>query len=564
MMYIPLLAFVAPALVGSLNSALYLVDMQTCLHELGQRVPKIAKNLQEPAALRPLADRIKDKSIIEPKTIFDWFDAYAHVLYISTASPRLPEPFVQAQLSAATAVHKTLLSEDTFAKLVNGTSQMVKTASAQELLQAEGAASLYARKKIIPQGSKLLFWGDLHGDIQALVLTLMHLYHTKIIDATLRVIAPNAYLVFGGDYVDRGQNGVEVVTLLSQLIVANADSERVICVRGNHEALSMNSEYGFSSEVARKYPGKTGKSISDIMPPYVEFISSLPAVLYVGVEHEGIVQYVQCCHGGFEMGWNPSELLAKESKEMTARIDGIDRMRSALQLVGPAPAGDSERYVATAERVLADLCGVVEDQLQNFLMDKMPNNANGFMWSDCAVPFVASNNWNAGSSVYNPARGLAYGARLIEKLPGIAEDKAASFRIVALLRAHQHNSTMPQLLCPVLGYNSGTCACRNQSLYVIYRQSHDGTTLTHPIPLVTTVATIQYTPSPSYISLVLSGDPQSWVLTNTFLPSFVQEVIKAKDGRGQAAFYNSLYESNEKWGAPKVGKLYAWNNECER
>ncbi|HMF31147.1 MAG TPA: metallophosphoesterase [Candidatus Lokiarchaeia archaeon] len=84
------------------------------------------------------------------------------------------------------------------------------------------------------------FVGDTHGDI----------------DATARIIQPFLSeqvesLVFLGDYVDRGQDGLANFLLVVALACAWPD--RVFLLRGNHEDEEMNGEYGFDYELMSRY-----------------------------------------------------------------------------------------------------------------------------------------------------------------------------------------------------------------------------------------------------------------------------------------------------------------------
>ena len=82
----------------------------------------------------------------------------------------------------------------------------------------------------------VLIVGDIHGDLQALEF---------IIQIRKKINCKN--VLFLGDYVDRGLQGIEVLLRLFQLKIA--DLEHVFILRGNHESVEMNLYYGFFEEI---------------------------------------------------------------------------------------------------------------------------------------------------------------------------------------------------------------------------------------------------------------------------------------------------------------------------
>ncbi len=57
--------------------------------------------------------------------------------------------------------------------------------------------------------------------------------------------------VFNGDFVDRGQNSVEVLVLLMVALILYPSS--LFLNRGNHEDIMVTVRYGFQNEVEKKY-----------------------------------------------------------------------------------------------------------------------------------------------------------------------------------------------------------------------------------------------------------------------------------------------------------------------
>ncbi|KAL4858796.1 Serine/threonine-protein phosphatase 5 [Chlorella vulgaris] len=93
----------------------------------------------------------------------------------------------------------------------------------------------------VPPGGELTVCGDTHGQFFDLL---------RIFDLNGLPSPSNPYL-FNGDFVDRGSWSVEIIlTLLAFKCLYPAHFH---LTRGNHEAKSMNTIYGFVGEVKAKY-----------------------------------------------------------------------------------------------------------------------------------------------------------------------------------------------------------------------------------------------------------------------------------------------------------------------
>ena len=92
--------------------------------------------------------------------------------------------------------------------------------------------------------STLTVVGDTHGQFQDFAL----LFENK--EFGLFPSEENAF-IFNGDMVDRGDMGLEIVTVLlfAKLLFPNS----VHLIRGNHESEGMTKDYGFRDEVRKKY-----------------------------------------------------------------------------------------------------------------------------------------------------------------------------------------------------------------------------------------------------------------------------------------------------------------------
>ncbi|KAK6929035.1 Calcineurin-like phosphoesterase domain, ApaH type [Dillenia turbinata] len=94
-------------------------------------------------------------------------------------------------------------------------------------------------------------FGDLHGQFG----DLMRLFDEYGSPSTAGDISYIDYL-FLGDYVDRGQHSLEVVTLLLALKIEHPNNVHLI--RGNHEAADINALFGFRIECIERMGERDG------------------------------------------------------------------------------------------------------------------------------------------------------------------------------------------------------------------------------------------------------------------------------------------------------------------
>lgn len=179
----------------------------------------------------------------------------------------------------------------------------------------------YIQKVMLPQGAHVIFFGDLHGSIQALARVLTSLMAEGYLDASLRLIKPNTYIVFLGDFVDYGRYGVD--TLCTALTLRTRNPEQVFLCRGNHEDMRLNQTRGrfdFITEVESRY-GDSKANGWRILSKIYDLYEHLPYAVFLGIQGQNGAGYAQCCHGGIEEGASDTiRTLFKDKNAHFARL----------------------------------------------------------------------------------------------------------------------------------------------------------------------------------------------------------------------------------------------------
>jgi serine/threonine-protein phosphatase PP1 catalytic subunit len=93
---------------------------------------------------------------------------------------------------------------------------------------------------------------------------------------------PVSNYLFCGDYVDRGKQSIETISLLLAYKIQHP--ENFFILRGNHESAGINRIYGFYDECKRRYSIKLWKIFSDVF-------NCLPVAALVD-------EKILCMHGG--------------------------------------------------------------------------------------------------------------------------------------------------------------------------------------------------------------------------------------------------------------------------
>tara|TARA_B100001093_G_C26775615_1_gene992197 strand:+ start:1 stop:1047 length:1047 start_codon:yes stop_codon:yes gene_type:complete len=144
--------------------------------------------------------------------------------------------------------------------------------------------------KLKTNDKPIYIFGDIHGQFSDLIRFL-----------ELTKLPPKVRLLFLGDYVDRGENNIEVIVLLFALKIKFP--RNVYMIRGNHECSQLNQMYGFQEECLARYP-ETGMKLWETIN---DTLSYLPIAALVNKE-------IFCVHGGISQNLKSFDEINKLAK----------------------------------------------------------------------------------------------------------------------------------------------------------------------------------------------------------------------------------------------------------
>lgn len=285
----------------------------------------------------------------------------------------------------------------------------------------------YAQKIDAHPETIFVIRGDLHGDIFSVSEELAYLKQQRLIDDQFTIINPKLYMIFLGDFVDRGQYGPEVVYLLMRLKIANP--EQVILVRGNHDDTYQNKKCwhlgAFHKQMNTKFQHDAN---NELMPSQQidRFYDLLPVVLYIGCNHN----YIQCCHGGIEPGYLPKNLLDANAKNY--QLIGQVCRKNILPIL---PEPEKTEYFNFTEMKHTPISFNWECFDPSLV--KCPTMQFGLLWND----FEYNDNGSGPGIQYQHehARPLMFGKNMTAAILK-AQSSSTNF-VHAIFRGHQHNAT---------------------------------------------------------------------------------------------------------------------------
>jgi diadenosine tetraphosphatase ApaH/serine/threonine PP2A family protein phosphatase len=180
--------------------------------------------------------------------------------------------------------------------------------SAMEIFYKEGT--------LVRISGNFVLVGDLHGSLQDL-LNIFYIFG----------LPPKTKYLFLGDYVDRGDFSVEVISYLLALKVCYPTC--VYLIRGNHEFQHMNKVYGFYDEIIEKYNDES------VWTAFNAVFSYLPLAVILN-------EKIFCVHGGL----SPRISSIEDIESIQLPIVSYVGLPQVSDLVWSDPSDTSPGFVA--------------------------------------------------------------------------------------------------------------------------------------------------------------------------------------------------------------------------
>ncbi|KAH3745286.1 serine/threonine protein phosphatase [Pelomyxa schiedti] len=304
----------------------------------------------------------------------------------------------------------------------------------------------------IPKNGRTVVVGDLHGQLTDLV-TILQTFGLPSLE--------NIY-VFNGDFVDRGPQSLEVLTLLFAMHMHNPSS--VYLNRGNHEDRHMNEKYGFESQVLKLYSLPMFELIEKALRylPLATVISSRVIVMHGGLSEFGATVTVEPELINLPRG-NTEKKLAKNppSGVTSATPSGVSAAKRAKKILNGILWSDpmEEAGIKTGHRGSSVSWGtdVTEQFLSANNLDLLIRSHqvkdSGFEWSHNNKVLTLFSASNYGGTAENKAgvavfRGAVY-AKLSTTdpfpLPEIETFHASSFHTEESDNASSSDDTLQKI-----------------------------------------------------------------------------------------------------------------------
>ena len=224
----------------------------------------------------------------------------------------------------------------------------------------------HVQKLIIKEPTNLYFIGSIFGNKSDLLDLLKINENFKLPE--------NSYLIFLGNYVDGGFDGLMILTTIMLLKIKNPNN--VFVIRGKHENSEINKQCGFHKELSNK---ETEQEITDLINQINIFYELMPAAIYINYYES---KFFHASHAGIEIRYNPQKFL-DANKFFDANNDSIK-----FDLLNIFP-----RTIFTSN--------LIAENLGSYNYCDIENPIFGFLWNDFIYDETCNENNENKSTFLN-------------------------------------------------------------------------------------------------------------------------------------------------------------------
>ncbi|KRY91605.1 Serine/threonine-protein phosphatase PP1 [Trichinella pseudospiralis] len=221
--------------------------------------------------------------------------------------------FGQTSAASSNTQKKHLRWKELQEKLLKNQGSMTPLTE-QEIMEILNAAipQFLAEQSLLEFKAPVVICGDIHGQFE----DLLRLYN-------FIGWPPEKRYLFLGDYVDRGQQSVEVICL--QILLKLQYPKDYFLLRGNHEHIEINRCYGFYEECKTRYS-------RHLWHRFQNFFACMPLAALVS-------EKILCMHGGIS-----SELKNFDQIRHIRRPTSIPPSGVLCDLLWADPDGNANGY----------------------------------------------------------------------------------------------------------------------------------------------------------------------------------------------------------------------------
>jgi predicted MPP superfamily phosphohydrolase len=256
-------------------------------------------------------------------------------------------------------------------------------------------------KKIV-NDAEVFVVGDHHGNIHSMLRNLWRLVAGGYLDNNFKIKKNNFYIVFLGDYIDRGKYGAEVIYTICRLKLANPDN--VFVLRGNHEEKSVAEVFGYKEELAKKYTNDA----DTLWDESLKWFEYLPDVLLMGNQKKGFIHF---SHGGFIIDNDSTTSMENQSLNNEINYTNINVKYTTIarngKFIYPYKKYDYDKILTDDKKyyVIKDPWNCrwgdfINEQSNNIYLIKYTEKETGDVFLDgrpqCSVSLVESLYFNKG------------------------------------------------------------------------------------------------------------------------------------------------------------------------